>query len=76
MRMLRIPLRSLGLAVLAFVSLGAPAYAQPKNEPPLPPFDVQGLPHEKQWVPWVFAFLFLAGAAAIAFKNPHRTHLD
>lgn len=62
-------------AAMALGTLASPAAAQDKQEV-LPPYDVTGLPHEKQWIPWVFAFLFLAGAAAIAFKNPHRTHLD
>lgn len=69
-------LRTCAAAAVALWSLAAPAPAQKKGDEVLPPYDITGLPHEKQWVPWVFAFLFLAGAAAIAFKNPHRTHLD
>lgn len=65
----------LTIAVVAW-STAAPVMAQKKDEELLPPYDVSGLTHEKQWIPWVFAFLFLALASAIAFKNPHRTHLD
>lgn len=62
----------------AMVTVAAPALAQKSSgdEEPLPPFDVPGLSHTKQWVPWVVAFLFTGVTIAIAFKNPHRSHLD
>jgi hypothetical protein len=66
----------LGL-VTALAALAPPALAQRSgDEEPQPPFDVQGLSHTRQWVPWVMAFLFAGATIAIAFKNPHRSHLD
>lgn len=68
----------LGRAVCVATSLmlcASPAFAQEEEEKQ-PPFDVTGLKHERQWVPWVAAFLFAAAVIGIAFKNPHRTHLD
>lgn len=59
------------LLVLAIVV--SPALAAKGDEERLPPYDVTGLAHTRIWVPWVFAFLFAAGCAAAAFKNPHRT---
>lgn len=56
----------------------APASAQRRSDDAekLPPYDVDGLEHRKQWVPWVAAFLLAGAVVAIAFKNPHRSHLD
>lgn len=69
----RFALRGLtGLAVLS--SLATPALAQ--QETPKPPFDVNGIPHGGLWVPWVVAFVFIIGCAAVAFRNPRRSHLD
>ena len=64
------------VAALICVILASAALAQKGDEEKLPPFDVPGLKHTKQWVPWVVAFLFAAGCVAVAFKNPHRSHLD
>lgn len=64
------------LAMQVFWLLGsAAAFAQDKGEKQ-PPYDVNGLPPEKVWVPWLFAFLFIVGCVAIALKNPRRSHLD
>jgi hypothetical protein len=59
-----------GLAALA---LAVPALAQ--DEPP-PWTYVTELESEKQIFQWVAAALFIVGCVAIAFKNPHRSHLD
>ncbi|MFQ5805081.1 MAG: hypothetical protein ACE5I3_01385 [Phycisphaerae bacterium] len=61
------------VATFLLASFTSPALAQRKGEEPLPPYDVKGLPHTKVWIPWVFAFLFVAGCLAVAFKNPHRS---
>lgn len=68
--------RLMRISLLAVVMLIGTAPALAQSDAPKPPFDVQGLKHNKVWVPWIFAFLFGAGCIAIAFKNPHRTHLD
>lgn len=65
-----------GARVACAVLTAAPTLAQEKKED-LPPWDVQSLERGGyDWIPWVFAFLFAAAVVAIAFKNPHRTHLD
>ena len=67
-RMLRLTV----LATFVLVSLASPAFAAPPVEEKPPPYDVDGMEHAKVWVPWVAAFLFLAGGLSVAFKNPHR----
>lgn len=65
-----------GAAILISFAAATPALAQKKGEDPLPPYDVSPLERSGAWVPWVFAFIFAAGAIGLAFKNPHRSHLD
>jgi hypothetical protein len=62
------------LGVFLLASFASPALAQRSSskDEKLPPYDVQGLEHQRIWVPWVFGFIFAAGCLAIAFKNPHR----
>ena len=50
------------------------AFAQ--DDEPQAPFDVQGRKHHTNWVAWTASFLFAVGVVLIAFKNPHRSHLD
>lgn len=70
-------LRRLAAAGLVLLLSAAPAFAQAKKgDPQEPPWDVSAMPRERAWVQWVFAFLFVAGVAGLAFKNPHRSHLD
>lgn len=64
------------IAAISLIAWLTPAVALAKDEKPLPPYDVSGLPHSSVWIPWVFAFFFAAAVVAIGFKNPHRTHLD
>lgn len=69
--------KSLRVAVLGLTLLFAvsPSLAQ-KKEQTEGPWDVSPMEEGYRWVPWVFAFLFAAGCLGMAFKNPHRTHLD
>lgn len=61
------------MLVPAAVALAAPALAQArKQEDVRPPYDVPGLDPGYTWVPWVFAFLFIALCTATCLKNPHR----
>jgi hypothetical protein len=58
----------------ASVLLAAPALAQDEEEKPwnyVPVLDA-----EKQIFQWIAAVLFIVACVAIAFKNPHRSHLD
>ena len=71
--------RVLGLTLIFFLlatSLASPAFARGEDDEDRPPYDVQGLPHKRVWVPWVFAFLFAAACVAAAFKNPHRVSTE
>lgn len=66
-------LRRLVHRTLSAVLLAAPALAQEEEKP----WNyVPVLEHEKQVIPWIVAVLFIVGCVAIAFKNPHRSHLD
>lgn len=68
------------LALVAWMSAGPSALGQyrPQQQEAVrelysaPP----ELPKEKPWKPWLIAVLCTAGAAAVAFKKPGRTHLD
>lgn len=60
---------------LLLSAFAPPSYAQKKIEVE-EPYDVPGLTRSKVIVPWIFAFIFAGGIILIAFKNPHRTHLD
>ena len=63
------------IAVVMTLMLCVPgAFAQ--DDEPQAPFDVQGRKHHTNWVAWTASFLFAVGVVLIAFKNPHRSHLD
>lgn len=77
MRRVRSNFARWSMAIALLFAWLSPAAALAKDDTkPLPPYDVSGLPHQRVWLPWLFAFLFAAGVIAIGFKNPHRTHLD
>jgi drug/metabolite transporter (DMT)-like permease len=42
----------------------------------VPWMDVPALPFQKPWVQWLFGAGFVILCLPIAFKNPHRSHLD
>lgn len=59
---------------VAAVLLAVPALAQEEEEKPWNYVPV--LEYEKEIFQWIAAVLFMVGCVAIAFKNPHRSHLD
>lgn len=62
---------------LVLVVLTAPALAQQNSDDADQPWlDVPNLEYKKPWLPWLFGAIFIIGCVAIAFKNPHRSHLD
>lgn len=65
---------ALALAVLLFVA-ALPALAAGEDED-LPYLDVPALTFTKPWVQWLIGAGFVAVCLLIAFKNPHRSHLD
>ena len=70
MRWLRVTI----LVGVVLLVLAAPALAQDDEDKPF--FDVPALPPEKPWIQWLLGVGFMIGCLGIAFKNPHRTHLD
>ncbi|MGD8450704.1 MAG: hypothetical protein PVJ57_02700 [Phycisphaerae bacterium] len=60
------------LLVLLIV-VAEPAFAQ-DDEPPY--VDVPVMEFTKPWLQWLFGVGFIAVCMLIAFKNPHRSHLD
>jgi hypothetical protein len=65
----------LGTALLLLLATAAPAMAA-EDEEDLPYFDVPVQPVQKPWRQWLFGSGFAALCLFIAFKNPHRSHLD
>ncbi len=71
------PKRRLALALTLLLAIfAAPAFGQQDKDEDLRWYDVPALDQKRVWIPWIAAFLFTAGCVLIAFKNPHRTHLD
>ena len=69
--------RRVALALTLLLAIfAAPAFAQQDKDEDLRWYDVPALDQKRVWIPWIAAFLFAAGCVLIAFKNPHRTHLD
>ena len=66
--------RILALGLLA-IFFALPVLAQ-QSEEDKPWFDVPTLELQKPYIQWIFGMLFVAVSLLIAFKNPHRTHLD
>ncbi len=70
MRWLRVGL----LLGLVLALLAPPALAQDDDDKPF--YDVPAREAEKPWLQWLVGAGFILGCLGIAFKNPHRTHLD
>lgn len=64
-----------GVVLLLFVIvLAQPAIAQDDED--VPYVDVPALEFTRPWIQWLFGAGFIIACMLIAFKNPHRTHLD
>lgn len=59
------------LIAMMFVPTAA---AQSKKDPPF--YDVPAITHQKPYIQWIVGAAFGIGCVLIAFKNPHRSHLD
>ena len=60
--------------LLAFCA--GPALAQNDDKADEPWLDVPNLEWKKPWLQWVVGLAFAATCLGLAFKNPHRSHLD
>jgi hypothetical protein len=71
-------LRSAVLVAVAVLSLlVAPARAQESED--TGPWREPGINYAEQskpYIPWLIGALFVVGTLVLAFKNPHRSHLD
>ena len=61
--------------VLVAMMLIPTAEAQRKDDD-TPFYDVPAIAHEKPYIQWIVGVAFGIGCVLIAFKNPHRSHLD
>jgi hypothetical protein len=70
-------LRWLGPLVLFCAVLAAPVRAQEEQEEVQ--FQEPGITYktaEKPYIQWLAGLVMVLAVVAVAFKNPHRTHLD
>ena len=69
--------RTLAL-VLILMYVSAPVLAQQDDDGPYREEGLQYLPKNKArpWINWGFGIAFMVGCLILAFKNPHRSHLD
>lgn len=66
----------LGLALACVLfCVAAPAFAA-EEDADAPFYDVTMLELGKPWIQWLFGAAFVVLCLGIAFKNPHRSHLD
>jgi len=63
------------LALLLVGPLASPALAA-DDDAEGPWLDVPNLPWQTAWVQWLVGAAFAGACIAVAFKNPHRSHLD
>lgn len=62
--------------VLTLVLLAAPARAADDDEGPFREPGIQYLERRKPYIEWIAGSLIVLACLLVAFKNPHRTHLD
>ena len=70
-------LARLAIAATTMLSLFAvPAPAQEKEEKPFEEPGISYLQRRDPYIEWIAGVLIVVACLAVAFKNPHRTHLD
>ncbi len=70
--------RRLALGGLMALALAAPS-ARAQEEEDTGPFFEPGITYrksERPYIQWVAGTVIIAGCLFVAFKNPHRSHLD
>jgi hypothetical protein len=77
MRLRSSKLARLGAVVITALALFAtPALAQEKEEKPFEEPGIAFLPRSDPYIQWIAGTVIVAACLFVAFKNPHRTHLD
>lgn len=77
--MRRRPFRLLRLGVVSIIGLALLAAPAPAQEQKPPPFREPGISFKterKPYIEWIAGVLIVMACLIIAFKNPHRSHLD
>ncbi|MFH1748124.1 MAG: hypothetical protein ABIG44_13895 [Planctomycetota bacterium] len=69
-------LRIILALTMLLICCAAPGFAQQDDKVLPPPYDVPTMEHNKPWLQWLAGTLLAGLTLAIAFKNPHRSHLD
>lgn len=71
-------LRNVCVATLLLVLAVPPAFGQDDDEDtgPFREPDISYRKDTKPYVPWLAGTLIILACLLVAFKNPHRTHLD
>jgi hypothetical protein len=71
------PVRAWLATFLIVFILAAPALAQDDDEKkPFREPGIRYLEHRKPYVEWLAGSVIIIACLLIAFKNPHRSHLD
>jgi hypothetical protein len=66
-----------GLAgVLALALLGPPAVAQDDEDQRFREPGINYMAFREPYIEWIFGAAIIVACLAVAFKNPHRSHLD
>lgn len=63
-------------ATVALLLAVAPARAQDDDGAPFREPGISYMQYQKPYLPWVAGTLIIVACLFIAFKNPHRSHLD
>lgn len=67
----------LGVVVVTVLALlPMPARAQEKEEKPFEEPGITLMQRSDPYIQWIAGTVIIAACLFVAFKNPHRTHLD
>ena len=69
-------LRQAWVALVALILLAVPARAEDQPEKPFEEPGISYLERKTPYTQWIAGGLLLAACLFVAFKNPHRSHLD
>ncbi len=66
----------LAMAFALIAIMFVPTASAQRKDDDRPFFDVPAIEHQKPYIQWIVGAAFGVGCVLIAFKNPHRSHLD